>query len=41
MMEVIAEHNVIIEALEHKDEAKIVNAMKAHLEKSMTAFKVK
>ncbi|KAB2478312.1 GntR family transcriptional regulator [Staphylococcus sp. CH99b_3] len=41
MMEVIAEHNEIIEALEHKDEAKIVNAMKAHLEKSMTAFKVK
>ncbi|MCP8714669.1 GntR family transcriptional regulator [Staphylococcus arlettae] len=41
MMEVIAEHNVIIEALENKDEAKIVNAMKAHLEKSMTAFKVK
>lgn len=41
MMEVIAEHNEIIEALEHKDEAKIVNTMKAHLEKSMTAFKVK
>lgn len=41
MMEVIAEHNVIIEALANKDEAKIVNAMKTHLEKSMTAFKAK
>ena len=40
MIEVIDEHNEIIKALSYKNEEAIVNTMKSHLEKSMTAFKV-